>query len=453
MTLDTSMDRASDLLPATVQPYLRFTTRERDRRWKAIRERMAREGLHAIVTPANTSHAGDWQADSRYISHVGGGLNALVGVVFPLKGEVTVAAYSAHRWGPQVQDWVTDLRETHRRPGKVMAERLLELGLENGRIGLSGLGQGTRSPEGIFLHGTYTAIREAVPHAEFVDASDLLQDVRMVKSAEEIEALQRSTDLVEHAIEAQRRWAQPGVPDYRVWAESMHAMFSRGSEFAVHFNWRVASRDTLTSTTLSRPTWRPLERGDVILAETESSILGYRAQQWRPVAVHEAHPELIELAKLHVEFYGRVLEFLRPGVTAGELATETERITAAIAPKAGPLAGVGANMTMHGRGLGDDRPLVLMRPGGKIRYEQTLREWDRPYVENGVYILKPSLRMTNGRQYRWGDTIHLTKDGARRMGKSEIGLTISEPTTLEWEPVWRPRHLRPADPGPAGSLY
>jgi len=453
MTIDTSLDRSTDLLPPTIQPYLRFSLKERDRRWKRVRELMAKAGIDVIVTPANTSHAMDWQADTRYLTHIGGGLNALAACVFPLEGEVTAAAYSAMRWGPEVQDWVKDVRETHRRPGKVIAERLRELAADGRRIGLTGLGLGTRSPEGIFLHGTFTAIREAVPNAELIDASDLLQDARMVKSDEEVEALQHSTDLVEHAIEAQRHWAQPGVPDYRVWAESLHAMYSRGSEFPVHYNWRVASMANLSNTTLSRPTWRPLERGDVILAETESSVIGYRAQQWRPIAVHTAHPELIELAKLHVDFYQRVLDFLRPGVTAGDLATETERIVAAIAPKSGPLAGVTANMTMHGRGLGDDRPLVLMRPGGKIRYEQTLREWDQPYVENGVYILKPALRMTNKRQYRWGDTIHLTKDGARRMGKGEIGLIISEPASVSFEPIWRPRHLRAAETAPAGSVY
>ena len=49
--------------------------------------------------------------------------------------------------------------------------------------------------------------------------------------------LQRSVDLVERGLEAQAYWAQPGVPDYVVWAETMHAMFVRGSELTVHYNW------------------------------------------------------------------------------------------------------------------------------------------------------------------------------------------------------------------------
>src|SRR5437764_14318426 len=101
-----------------MQPYRRFSLAERDRRWKAIRELMASDHLDALVAPPNLGNSTDWQADARYISHCGGGLDASIGV--------------------------------------------------------SGLGFGTRTPEGTIFHGTYMALREALPDAEFIPASDLL---------------------------------------------------------------------------------------------------------------------------------------------------------------------------------------------------------------------------------------------------------------------------------------
>ena len=77
--------------------------------------------------------------------------------------------------------------------------------------------------------------------------------------------LQCSVELVEHAVEAQTRAAQPGVPDYVAWSEAMNAMFSRGSELSVHFNW-VAGRTP--GRTLTRPTGRPLVKGDIIVASS-----------------------------------------------------------------------------------------------------------------------------------------------------------------------------------------
>ncbi|HLH22824.1 MAG TPA: M24 family metallopeptidase [Chloroflexota bacterium] len=409
-----------------MHPYRRFSLAERDRRWAALRRLMDRDRLDAIVAPPNNGNSTDWQADARYISHCGGGADASIGVVFPREGEVTVVATSAQdRWGPKIQNWVADVREVNRRYGRGMAERLLELGLQRGRIGICGLDFGTRTPEGLILHGTYLALREALPDAEFVSASDLLQEVREVKSQEEIDVLQRSVDLIERALEAQALWAQPGVPDYVVWAETMHAMFVRGSEPTVHFNW-ISGRNPVR--TLTRPTARPLEKGDLILKEIESSIIGYRAQQLRPLAVHECDPIIIDLAKLHADLYDEVLAFLKPGVTVGELVLKTREVAARLAPKRGPLAGATAGMLLHGRGLGDDRPLII--PSG---YEGTDRAWSQPFPENGVYICKPGVQTADDRyRFEWGDTIRTTATGAVRMGRAPHGVIISEPREVSW---------------------
>jgi Xaa-Pro dipeptidase len=408
-----------------MHPYRRFSLAERDRRWQAIRALMARDHLDAIVAPPNPGNSTDWQADARYISHCGGGGDASIGVVFPLEGDVTVVATSAReRWGPLIQDWVTDVREAQRRYGRVMGERLLELGLERGRIGISGLGFGTRTPEGTIFHGTYVALSEALPEAEFLPASDLLQEVRQVKSQEEIDVLQRSVDLVERALEAQAYWAQPGVPDHVVWAETIHAMLVRGSELPVHYNW-ISGQNP--GRTLTRPTSRPLERGDLLLKEIESSIIGYRAQQLRPLAVHECDPTILELSKLHGELYDRLLEFFKPGTAIGALVEETRALAERLAPRSGPLAGARASLILHGRGLGDDHPLVV--PG----YEGEQRAWQQTFPENGVYICKPTV-MTADRRYafEWGDSVRTTPAGAVRMGRAPHGVIISEPREVHW---------------------
>ena len=408
-----------------MHPYQRFSLAERDRRWQAIRQLMARDHLDAIVAPPNPGNSTDWQADARYISHCGGGADASIGAVLPLEGDVTVVATSARdRWGPRVQNWVADVREADRRYGRVMGERLLELGLEHGRIGISGLGFGTRTPEGTIFHGTFMALREALPDAEFVPASDLLQEVRQVKSAEEIAVLQRSVDLVERGLAAQAYWARPGVPDYVVWAETMHAMFVRGSELSVHFNWISGANP---GRTLTRPTQRPLAKGDLIVKEIESSVIGYRAQQLRPLAVHECDPTILELAKLHGELYDRLLEFFKPGVTIGGIVEETAALAERLAPRSGTLAGARGSLILHGRGLGDDHPLIV--PG----YEGEQRAWQQTFPENGVYICKPTVATADGRySFSWGDTVRTTPSGAVRMGHAPHGVDVSEPRQVIW---------------------
>jgi len=83
-----------------LDPYPRFSLAERDRRWAAVRARMAAQGIDVLVTPQNSGHSTDFQANSRYLSHVGGGGDADVAVVFPLEGAVTAIATSAKLAGP-----------------------------------------------------------------------------------------------------------------------------------------------------------------------------------------------------------------------------------------------------------------------------------------------------------------------------------------------------------------
>jgi hypothetical protein len=114
-------------------------------------------------------------------------------------------------------------------------------------------------------------------------------------------------------------------------------------------------------------------------------------------------------------------------VTVGQLIEKTDALGKSIAPKSGPMAGATASMTMHGRGLGDDHPLVTSTSEG------ARRAWDTPFPENGVYICKPGVRTGDGRYaFEWGDTVRTTAKGAVRMGKSPHGVMISQPREVSW---------------------
>jgi len=132
-------------------PYPRFSLTERDRRWKAVRAKMAEQNIDVIVTPQNTGHSMDFQANTRYLTHCGGGGDADIAAVFPLNGAVTAIATTANPRWTTTQDWTTDVREARREYGRIVVERLKELKIEHGRIGITGLGEveGTRTPEGI----------------------------------------------------------------------------------------------------------------------------------------------------------------------------------------------------------------------------------------------------------------------------------------------------------------
>jgi Xaa-Pro dipeptidase len=404
---------------AELLPYPRFSIAERDRRWREIRKLMRERGIDVIVVPNNTGHSTDFQANTRYISHVGGGGDSDVAVVFPLDGEVTAFATSAAARWPCVQDWTTDVREAKRSYGRSVVERLRELKVDRGRIGISGMGADTRTPEGTMLAGFWNALSQAFPNAEFVDATEILRQVRLVKSDEEVEVLRRSAQIIEKGVEAKIAAAKPGVPDWNVWAAAISAMMHHGSEIPVHQNW-VSGKNPIR--TLTRPTFRPLERGDLIIDELEASWIGYRSQIVQPVFVGEADPRHVELFKVQREVFNALVDAFRPGIKIRELAEVTRRSCEKAAPRTGPAAGAEGRLTLHGRGAGDDGPIMV----GNMTDSPDL---DLPLQANMVCILKPSVEtLVAGERTicRWGDTVVCTPAGGQRLSTLPHELAVSE---------------------------
>jgi Xaa-Pro aminopeptidase len=400
---------------AELYPYPRFSLAERDRRWRAVRDLMRQRRIDVIVTPNNTGHSTDFQANTRYLTHCGGGGDADIAAVFPLDGAVTAIATTVQARWPTVQDWTTDLREARRNYGRVIVERLKEL--KPDRIGITGLGEveGTRTPEGTLLYGTWKQIREAFPRAELVDASDILAEVRYVKSQEEIDALTKSMEIIEIAYRAECNAARAGVKDWEVWAETQCALMRNGSEMPVHCNW-VSGKNP--KRTLTRPSMRALERGDLIINEVEASWIGYRSQGVQPVFVGVADPVHQELIKVQRELFNGLMEHLKPGVTVKELADLTARLVQRIAPRSGPASDATAQLTMHGRGAGDDGPIVTSNARSPRQLAVALRE-------NMVFIFKPSAKSTDGSICTWGDTVVITPKGGQRLGKRPHDLAVS----------------------------
>ena len=108
-----------------------------------------------------------------------------------------------------------------------------------------------------------------------------------MKSQEEIDALAKSMEINELAIQAEIEAAKVGVKDWEVWAAVHYAMTRNGSELPVHCFW-VSGKNP--KRTLTRPSMRLLERGDVIINEIEASWIGYRAQGVQPVFVEVIDP-------------------------------------------------------------------------------------------------------------------------------------------------------------------
>jgi Xaa-Pro aminopeptidase len=164
---------------------------------------------------------------------------------------------------------------------------------------------------------------------------------------------------------------------------------------------------------------RLLERGDVIINELEASWIGYRSQGVQPVFVEVVNPTQAELIKVQREVFNRVLENLTPEITVGELAEITKQAAQGAAPKSGPAAGARGDLTMHGRGAGDDGPIITPHAKSPKQLGVAMRE-------NMVFVCKPAAISADGEYTcQWGDTVVVTTSGGRRLGKRLHELAVA----------------------------
>ena len=377
----------------------RLTLGERDQRWARVRKAMAERELACIVSPPNTGHWELFQADTRYLTSIGGNCSETA-CVFPSEGDVTAVVLNRPEFWAAAQDWVTDIRiPIHHTWSEPIVQRLRELKMEDQRIGVVGLGGGVRTPEGTISWGLYERLRDALPHAKFEDVTVMMANLRAVKSAEELACMERSTEIVERAIKVLAEVARPGVPDFEVYAEVYGALMKAGSEIPTMVLWGSGAGEAHDA---FLPTHRRLERGDRIDNEIEAKYLGYQSQRVQPAVLGEPAPALVTAMAKHRQVFEVAQAKLKPGVAFGEVAKVIDEVARD--------QGCKVRLTMHGRGLGEDRPLLV---GGDMTDETA----GFVLQEGNTFIMKPRIQTAEGAAVTWGDIVTVTLSGGRRLGK------------------------------------
>ena len=388
----------------------KFSHGERDRRWRRVRQRMREAELDAIIGFPNQSHWDQFQADIRYLTHVGGHQTEAA-VVFPLAGEVTAFVRGGNEieWWAIAQDWVTDIRASRRAWSPPVIARLKELRLEQARIGVAGLSGLLRAPEGTVVAGILEKIKEAFPKAMFENATELLQDARSVKGPEEVAWMERAAEILDKVVETILTKARPGVMENEMVAAIWQTIIANGGDYPSMTHWGAGAAVPWASRIAPH---RPLQRGDMINTELEAKYGGYIAQTVQAVCLGKIAPELKRAFEASVKVFEELVQFMKPGVSFREIVALYQKLVreSGHTPK---------GMLLHGRGIGEDRPQITGEVDGDIYRTATYTQHlDLPLLEGNVFVLKPgAMPGAAPDSIRCGDTVVVTKDGARRLGK------------------------------------
>ena len=200
-----------------------------------------------------------------------------------------------------------------RHPMEFVAMTLAEQGWDRGRIGVE-------MDAHFFTARSYQELVTRLPRATFVDASLLVNWVRIVKSPREIAYMRQAGVLVEKAVNVAIAMIEPGVRQCDVAAAVYQAAVSGTAEYGGDMPegpWMPSG----ARTSAPHLTWtdEPYRAGEATNLELNACRHRYTAALARTVVLGRPPAEMERMIPVVVEGMNAALDRARPGVTCHEV--------------------------------------------------------------------------------------------------------------------------------------
>jgi Xaa-Pro aminopeptidase len=360
------------------------------RRIGAIKERMRGKGLQALIVFSQVI-LGEKGA-VRYISNYRL-LTRKDYLVLPLTGDpVLIVPTLGQQISAMKTSWIQDVRSGGETEGMIreVASKIRTDGLEKGTIGIVGL------LSSIPYHD-YELLKKELPEVSFADSSELLDEIRAVKSPEEIEMVRATTDIADTCYELLLDIIRPGIDERDIMAEINKLLTLKGVEDTLI----LTSKGRSFPCFISPPGPYVFQDGDHYVFSIEiSGPSGYWSQIVRPLCLGKASLQYERM----FEAGGKALERGVVGLVPGKRVGDVVRIVYDEIRKAGFKTGLWCGHSM-GMDLGDNLGL----------FENNQIE----LKEGMVITVHPHILSLDGKEgLLFGDTFIVREGGGQNLSRT-----------------------------------
>ena len=285
-----------------------FSNQELEDRLNRIREQMINKGLDALLLtrPQNIYYASGFKA-----SHFASQFSELHAMVIPREGEPRIMTRALEKEMARMQ-WTKDpkLYMDHEDPYQLLVRILQESGNLATRIGIE---------ERFLTVRQFTRIRQSLPHAQFLDATGLVESVAANPSKAESECLRSAARITHIGFQKGIEEVREGVYPFEVIGEIHHAMYQEGqSDFDLSlvcvWSGQRGGRMHDTSTT------ERIKKGDIVTIEIWGVHHQYKVGAQGSIYVGDHPPRnVIETYTMVADMFVKAREAVRPGAMAGEI--------------------------------------------------------------------------------------------------------------------------------------
>ena len=298
------------------------STAELQRRWAALRVMMENAGVDVLLMQGNNDHMGGYV---RYVTDQPGTNGYPLTVIFPREDEMTVVRQGPFggdeelpRGGNSVQRGIKRIYTTpsfstapysRNYDAELMAKALQPYA--RGTIGLVATYQLSHA------HASYLA--GALPKARFIEASDLVDDVRAIKSDEELLMIRQTAALQDAAMHAAFEAIRPGMRESDVAAAALHKSHLLGSEQGIYL---CCSGPVGTQLRMQQRHFqhRAIEKGDQFILLVENNGPGGQyTELGRTCVLSKVPQKLADEFAFTLEARNFVLDQMKPGIAAAEV--------------------------------------------------------------------------------------------------------------------------------------
>ncbi|MCP4327105.1 MAG: aminopeptidase P family protein [Alphaproteobacteria bacterium] len=312
-----------------------------------VRGELARRGIPLCVlfNPVSLRYAADLREFPTFQSHVpymylaipaAGPVIAYGGYAPPATGGDSVIDearparnLSAFIGGPNID-------EQARLFGRDMKALMAEIGADDRRIAV----------EYVSPLATQALLQEGL---DVLDAQGLMEDARLIKSAEEIACMKWSIAVAEHAMAKMKEALRPGVRENQLWGLLNYANLANDGDW---HDTRLLASGPRTNPWPCEASERPVEDGDLVAFDTDMiGPFGYCADISRTYHCGPSRPtaEQRGLYTLSHEELQHNLGLLKAGTTFREISERAFKK---------PAGCRGYSSVIHGVGLCDEYPRV-----------------------------------------------------------------------------------------------
>lgn len=362
-------------------------------RVSAVQAEMQERGLSAII--AYGAHRDYQPADLRYLARWYCIEEETACLFVPAEGPTTLITDAS---------WDVERAEAEAYAGSVLyapdfapvlAELVEDTGGVEARVGISGFR--------IFPAPVYLTLSRELPDATFEDASEIVSDLRMIKSPAELSIMREASRITDTAMEAGLRTIKEGSSEVEVAAAAEQVIRTAGAEPSFVTEMGAGPRTALGT---FLPGQRRFERGQVAVLDCGARLYGYHGDMCRTVIV--GGPDDGERAMLEAVAgaVGAATETAKPGVTVGAV-----RDAAAAAIKEAGFGEYWWDAFMpHGNGAGQHEP-----PNAK-------EHPDLPLREGMVLCIEPGITVPNKGAFILEQMVLIGEDGAETLNQLPLDM-------------------------------